>query len=299
MIMLENNDQLLDLFTHYLRIDRGLSANTLAAYQTDLKNFLNFLESKKLHLNAVRPLEITEYLTELQKRNLSVRSRLRSQVSIRQLYRFLLQEEKLKENPTEKVDLPRLGRKLPEYLSLEEVERLLAAPDIREPLGIRDRTLFELLYATGLRVSELVGLKLDQIHLTEGYLLAFGKGSKERLVPIGKSAVEWLRTYLAQARERLLKGKKISHVFISQKRTPLSRQQFWILLQRYAKKAQIQKHFSPHTLRHSFATHLLQGGADLRVVQTLLGHADIATTQIYTHIDTQRLKEVVKLHPRG
>ncbi len=297
--MTESNDQLLDLFTDYLRIDKGLSSNTLVAYQHDLKNFLNFLEEKKLSFNTVRPLDITEYLTQLQGKKISVRSRLRAQVSIRQLYRFLLQEEKLKDNPTDKVDLPHLGRKLPEHLSLEEVERLLAAPDVKTPLGIRDRTMFELLYATGLRVSELVGLKLEQIHLTEGYLLAHGKGSKERLVPIGKSAVGWLRTYLEKAREKILKGKNLSHLFISQKRTPITRQQFWILLQRYGKLARIQKHFSPHTLRHSFATHLLAGGADLRVVQTLLGHADIATTQIYTHIDTARLKEVVKLHPRG
>ncbi len=242
---------------------------------------------------------LLDFFAELQKQGLSVRSRARLQVSLRQLHRFWMQEGLVKEDPTEKIELPKMGRKLPMWLTIEEVDALLLAPNLEIPSGLRDRAMIELLYAAGLRVSELVGLKLDQLHLTEGYLLAFGKGSKERLVPIGRSAIVWVRKYLESARAQLLKGKNSSALFISQKRTPMSRQQFWLLLKKYTQQVGIKKKLSPHTLRHSFATHLLERGADLRAVQTLLGHSDISTTQIYTHIDMEQLKKVVKLHPRG
>ena len=297
--MIQNSNQKTDLFFEHLKIDKGLSKNTLEAYSRDITRFLNFLEKRSFKLDQVQPHHFIDYLTELQSAGLSVRSRLRAQVSIRQLYRFLIQEELINQDPTEMIDLPRLGRKLPHWLSLEEVESLLNAPNLSTPHGVRDKAMFELLYATGLRVSELVNLRLDQIHLTEGYLLAFGKGSKERLVPIGRSAIGSIRTYLESARNSLLKGKVLNQLFISQKRRGITRQQFWILLKKYARQVGIKKSLSPHTFRHSFATHLLERGADLRAVQTLLGHSDISSTQIYTHLDTSRLKEVVKLHPRG
>ncbi|MFO1520205.1 MAG: site-specific tyrosine recombinase XerD [bacterium] len=297
--MSQNADAQVDLFLDSLRVDKGLSKATLEAYSRDIRRFVAFLEKKKMPLAEVKPLFLLEYLTHLQKNGLNVRSRTRAQVALRQLYRFLVQEGMLKEDPTETLEMPKLGRKLPQWLTVEEVESLLQAPDLTTPTGSRDKAMLELLYATGLRVSELVGLKLDQLHLTEGYLLAFGKGSKERLVPMGRSAVEWIRRYLEGARPALLKEKNLPHLFISQKRTAITRQQFWNLIKRYALQVRISKHLSPHTLRHSFATHLLERGADLRAVQTLLGHSDIATTQIYTHVDTSRLKQVVKLHPRG
>lgn len=293
------NDQLLDLFFNHIRLDKGLSKATLEAYSRDVSRFADFLQKNKSSFKAVTPLSLIDYFSHLQKSGLNVRSRCRAQVSLRQFYRFLLRENLAKEDPTETLEMPKMGRKLPQWLSLEEVESLLLAPDLTTNLGLRDKAMFELLYATGLRVSELIGLKLDQIHLTEAYLLAFGKGSKERLVPIGRSAIEWIRKYLENARAALLKGKNLPHLFISQKRTAITRQQFWYLMKRYALKIGIRKNLSPHLLRHSFATHLLERGADLRAVQTLLGHSDISTTQIYTHIDTSRLKEVVKLHPRG
>jgi len=297
--MSQNLHQSVDLFFNSLRIDKGLSKLTIEAYSRDIQRFLAYLEKKKLGLEKAKPLHLLEYFSQLQAEGLNVRSRTRAQVSLRQLFRFLLQENLVKEDPTEKVEMPKLGRKLPQWLSVNEVESLLHAPDLATPNGTRDRAMLELLYATGLRVSELVGLKLDQLHLTEGYLLAFGKGSKERLVPIGRSAVEWVRQYLGSARSLLLKEKNLPHLFISQKRSPITRQQFWNRIKQHAAQVGILKPLSPHTLRHSFATHLLERGADLRAVQTLLGHSDISTTQIYTHLDTSHLKKVVKLHPRG
>lgn len=287
------------MFFDYLRIDKGLSKATLDAYSRDIARYLVFLDKHQVAYNQVQPHHFIDYFSELQQAGLSIRSRSRAQVSLRQLYRFWMQEGFVKKDPTENIEMPKMGRKLPSWLTLEEVELLLLSPNLKTPHGMRDKAMLELLYAAGLRVSELVGLKLDQLHLTEGYLLAFGKGSKERLVPIGRSAIEWIRKYLEAARAQLLKGKNISALFVSQKRTPITRQQFWHLLKKYAQQVGIRKKLSPHTIRHSFATHLLERGADLRAVQTLLGHSDISTTQIYTHIDTARLKQIVKLHPRG
>ncbi len=297
--MISTAEKNADLFFNYLRLDKGLSKATLDAYSRDVARYLAFLEKHQVPFDGAQAHHFLNYFSELQGQGLSVRSRSRAQVSLRQLYRFWMQEGFVKKDPTENIEMPKVGRKLPVWLSLEEVDALLSAPPLKTPKGLRDKAMLELLYAAGLRVSELVGLKLDQLHLTEGYLLAFGKGSKERLVPIGRSSIEWIRKYLESAREKLLKGKNISPLFISQKRTPISRQQFWLLLKNYARKVGIKKSLSPHTLRHSFATHLLERGADLRAVQTLLGHSDISTTQIYTHVDTSRLKQIVKLHPRG
>lgn len=297
--MSSSAEQNADLFFDYLRLDKGLSKATLDAYSRDVARYLAFLAKHQVPFEKVAPHQLLDFFSLLQKEGLSVRSRVRIQVSIRQLYRFWMQENIVKKDPSESIEMPKMGRKLPEWLTIAETDQLLSAPNLKTPQGLRDKAMLELLYAAGLRVSELVGLKLDQLHLTEGYLLAFGKGSKERLVPIGRSSVEWVRKYLESAREKLLKGKNISALFVSQKRTAMSRQQFWLLLKKYAQAKGIKKHLSPHTLRHSFATHLLERGADLRAVQTLLGHSDISTTQIYTHIDTARLKQVVKLHPRG
>lgn len=297
--MANSAEQNADLFFDYLRLDKGLSKATLEAYSRDVSRYLAFLDKHQVPFDQVEAICLLDFFAELQKQGLSVRSRARLQVSLRQLHRFWMQEGLVKEDPTEKIELPKMGRKLPMWLTIEEVDALLLAPNLEIPSGLRDRAMIELLYAAGLRVSELVGLKLDQLHLTEGYLLAFGKGSKERLVPIGRSAIVWVRKYLESARAQLLKGKNSSALFISQKRTPMSRQQFWLLLKKYTQQVGIKKKLSPHTLRHSFATHLLERGADLRAVQTLLGHSDISTTQIYTHIDMEQLKKVVKLHPRG
>src|SRR4029453_12821826 len=287
--MSQNFDSKIDLFFEYLRVDRGLSKATLEAYGSDLLRFTDFIKKRRLGLEAVRPSDLVDYLASLQKSGLNVRSRSRAQVTLRQLYRFLVEEGMAAVDPTETLEMPKLGRKLPQWLSVQEMESLLNAPDLSQPLGVRDRALLELLYAAGLRVSELTTLRLDQLHLTEGYLLAFGKGSKERLVPMARSAGELLLKYLGGPRHTLLKGKKLSQLFLSQKRTPLTRQQAWNLIKRYARQVGITKSLSPHTLRHSFATHLLEGGAAPRAVQTPLGHSDIATTQIYTHIDTSRL----------
>lgn len=292
-------EQNADLFFDYLRLDKGLSKATLEAYSRDVSRYLAFLDKHQVPFDQVEAICLLDFFAELQKEGLSVRSRARLQVSLRQLHRFWMQEGLVKDDPTEKIELPKIGRKLPVWLTIEEVDALLSAPNLEIPSGLRDKAMIELLYAAGLRVSELVGLKLDQLHLTEGYLLAFGKGSKERLVPIGRSSIEWVRKYLESARAQLLKGKNSSALFVSQKRTPMSRQQFWLLLKKYTHQVGIKKTISPHSLRHSFATHLLERGADLRAVQTLLGHSDISTTQIYTHIDMEHLKKVVKLHPRG
>lgn len=288
-----------DLFLDYLRFEKGLSPHTLDAYSRDLVRFGRFLQKRKLFLEQAQPIDCIDFLSKLIQENLSARSRARIQVSLRQFYRFLLEKGKIQEDPTAHLELPKMAKKLPHWLSFEEVEALLGAPPLTNPLGLRDRAMFELLYATGLRVSELVGLKVKDVYLREKYVLAFGKGSKERLVPIGESAKSWLEKYLAESRPSLLKGKNLPHLFISQKRTPLTRQQFWGLIKKYSLQIGLRKLPSPHTLRHSFATHLLERGADLRVVQSLLGHADVATTEIYTHLETSKLKEVVRLHPRG
>jgi integrase/recombinase XerD len=293
-------DELLEQFYHHLGAERGLAPLTLESYAHDLQDFRAFLRSQKRESWEEATLEdFQHYLASLQSRGLSARSRARRLSALRQFFRFLQREERLPANPVELLDSPRLPLKLPKVLNEQEVEALLSAVDASTPQGQRDAALLEVLYATGLRVSELVGLTIKQVDLRRGVVRPLGKGHKERLVPMVAQAVEKLKLYLKEGRPQLLKGKDSPFVFVNQRGGGLTRQGFWKILQRYALLAGLG-HLSPHTLRHSFATHLLGRGANLRVLQLLLGHADLATTQIYTHLDAERLKSAhKKAHPRS
>ncbi len=292
-------DAELEQFYHHLGVERGLAPLTLAAYAQDLQDFRQYGEDRGLSTwEAVDLPLLQSYLTALEARGLSPRSRARRLSALRQFFRFLQREEKLAQNPLELLDSPRLPQRLPQVLGETEVAALLAAPDPSTPLGQRDDALLELLYATGLRVSELVGLTLKQVDLRRGVVRPLGKGNKERLVPMVPRAVDKLKLYLAQGRPALLRGRESPYLFVNRRGGRLSRQGFWKVLKHYARLAGVRD-LSPHTLRHSFATHLLSRGANLRVLQLLLGHADLATTTIYTHLDAARLREVhKKAHPR-
>jgi integrase/recombinase XerD len=280
-------------------VERGLAPLTLSAYARDLQDFWEFLEARgREQWGAVTLGDLKDYLAALEARGLAARSRARKLSALRQFFRFLEREEAVAANPAELLDSPRLPRRLPKVLGEREVETLLAAPDPATPAGQRDGALLEVLYATGLRVSELVGLTLKQLDLRRGVVRPLGKGSKERVVPMVAPAVEKLQLYLSQGRPRLLQGRQSPYVFLNRRGGKLSRQGFWKILKNYARELGVRD-LSPHTLRHSFATHLLSRGANLRVLQLLLGHADLATTQIYTHLDAARLKEIHrKAHPR-
>ncbi len=294
-------DQYLDLFLNYLVVERGLSANTLDAYGRDLSRYLNFLQKSKLSdPDAVTPPVVLRFLSELKTNNLSARSRARVLVSLRMFHKFLHAEGLAESNPADRVEAPRSIKALPHTLSPVEVEKLLAAPAGEDNLDYRDRAMLEVLYATGLRVSELIGVKLSDLQLDVGYLVAFGKRSKQRIVPIGEVAIEALQAYLKLARPPMSREKSNPEVFLNRSGEGLTRQGFWKIIKRRARQAGINKNITPHTLRHSFATHLLDNGADLRSVQTMLGHADISTTQIYTHVTRERLKKIHGVHhPRS
>jgi integrase/recombinase XerD len=291
----------LDAYVAYLRAERGLAANTIEAYALDLTEYFKGLRRQGLErLDQVTREDVLEHLAQLSQRGLAGRSQKRHLSSIRGLHRFLHEEKLAPTDPTDDLDSPRVTKKLPVYLTLEEVERLLATPDETTMPGQRDRALFELMYATGLRVSEVTRLSINDVQLGAGYLVAKGKGSKERLVPIGSQAAEKVSAYLAGARPRMLKGKPARALFVTPAGRAFTRQGLWKLVRRYALKAGIRKALSPHKLRHSFATHLVERGADLRAVQLMLGHADLATTQIYTHVDARRLRNLYdQHHPRS
>lgn len=300
--MPSSSDQsIVEKFLDALWLEKGLSENTLKSYRHDLESFSDWLVEESLSITTVRRSDLNKYLSYRMQKGLKARSTARALSCLRALYRYLLRENEVKDDPTLRIENPKLGRPLPDTLTEEDVERLLAAPDTETPLGMRDRTMLEVLYACGLRVSELTGLKLSEINLRQGVIRIVGKGSKERLVPMGEEAISWLNRYLAEARNDLLKknlGQDI--VFPSNRGSPMTRQTFWHRIKELARKAGIRKKLSPHTLRHAFATHLLNHGADLRVVQLLLGHSDLSTTQIYTHIARQRMKELHQQHhPRG
>jgi integrase/recombinase XerD len=292
---------LLDAFIAFIRAERGLSGKTVDAYAADLTVYFEDLRALGLHdVAQVKQEDVSEHLRRLGQRGLSRRSQARHLAAVRGFHRFLIAERLAEKDPTEDLDTPRSARKLPSFLTLEEVEQLLAAPDERHPEGIRDKAMLELLYATGLRVSELCGLGINDVQLGAGYLVAKGKGSKERVVPVGSVAVEKVQTYLAGTRQSLLKQHESRALFVTRRGGPFTRMGFWKLLKRYALKAGIRKPLSPHKLRHSFATHLVERGADLRAVQAMLGHADLATTQIYTHVNSARLRTVYdQHHPRS
>lgn len=292
-------DTVLNQFYQHLGVERGLASLTVAAYAQDLQDFWDFLAERGCDAwGAVDLASLKEYFAALEARGLSARSRARKLSALRQFFRFLQREEQVAANPVELLDSPRLPQRLPQVMGEAEVAALLNAPDHNTPGGVRDQAMLEVLYATGLRVSELVGLTLKQLDLRRGVVRPLGKGSKERVVPMVQLAVEKLQLYIKEARPKLLQGRESPYVFVNHRGGRLSRQGFWKLLKQYALKAGI-KTLSPHTLRHSFATHLLSRGANLRVLQLLLGHADLATTQIYTHLDAVRLKQVhKKSHPR-
>jgi integrase/recombinase XerD len=282
-----------------LKVERGLSANTLAAYSHDLLTFFDFLGRK-----GVAPLEVTQddliaYVGE-KRPHLSARSLARCLVSIRMFYRFCVSEEKIETNPARLLGIPKLHQHLPDILSRDEVEALLSQPDVQTVLGKRDKAMLELLYATGLRVTELIDLRVNNINLDAGFVRTMGKGSKERIVPMGSQAMDALRQYLGGGRASLLKRGGSSCLFLSSRGRSMTRQGFWKIIKGYAMKAGIVRRVTPHTLRHSFATHLLEGGADLRSVQVMLGHSDISTTQIYTHVAREKLRSIhEKYHPRA
>jgi len=291
-------DILVDQFLDYLRIERGLADNTVEAYGRDLVGFSRFLEGRKCSPLEVSGDRIEEYLGLLG-RALSRRSVARNISTIKTFFRFLVSQGKIETNPARLVEAPRLSRRLPDILSQREVERLLSMPDASHPRGQRDLAMLELLYATGLRVSELTGLKVLDINLEAGFVRTMGKGSKERIVPLGEKALAAVRTYLSDGRLQMIKGANSPYLFLNLRGRPMTRQGFWKIIKKYGLAAGIKKKITPHGLRHSFASHLLEAGADLRSVQVMLGHADISTTQIYTHVTRERLKELFeKCHPR-
>ena len=294
-------DRYLDYFLNYLEVEKGLSLNTLEAYGRDLTRYLDSLSRHGItSMDDVRQQQVLQFLAAQKTAGLSPRSRARTLSALRTFHRFLLNEKYSGLDPTALVESPRALQPLPKLLSQAEVERLLAAPHGDEALALRDRALLEVLYATGMRVSELVGLSLGDLKLDIGCLNAFGKGAKQRLIPLGEVAIEILRDYLHNGRPKLQASVITELVFLNRRGKGLSRQGFWKNLKRYAIEANITQQVYPHMLRHSFATHLLENGADLRAVQTMLGHADISTTQIYTHVVQERLKQVhQQFHPRG
>lgn len=293
-------DPLIEQFLDALWTEQGLSRNTLDAYGRDLDQFAIWLRQSQHELMSVSRAYIQRYLSECAANGNMPRTTARQLSSLRRFYRYLLREAKIEQDPTAEIESPRLGRPLPKSLNEEEVDRLLAAPALESAMGLRDRAMLETLYATGLRVTELVGLALFQLNLDQGVVKIIGKGSKERLVPLGEEAVFWLNRYLQEGRPALTRGKSTDAVFPSNRGQAMSRQTFWHSIKRYAQVAGINKSISPHTLRHAFATHLVNHGADLRVVQMLLGHADLSTTQIYTQVARERLKQLhAAHHPRG
>jgi len=294
-------DTLLDQYLNYLLIEKGLSNKTIESYSSDISRYLLFLKKNKIkHLSDEDTSNILKYLIVLRNTGLGARSRARHLVSLRGFYRFLVQEKVLSHDPARLVDLPKSSLKLPSVLSVEDVERLLKTPVISKPIGARDAAMIELIYAAGLRVSELIFLKLYDVNLDACFVRVFGKGSKERVVPIGRYAKKKIDYYIKTARPQLLKNNTSHYLFVARAGKPMTRQGFWKILRQYVQQSGIGKKITPHTLRHSFASHLLEGGADLRSVQIMLGHVDISTTQIYTHVAREHLKKMhKKYHPRG
>lgn len=288
-------------FQDCLWIEEGLSENTQKSYASDLTLFADWLDKiQQTKLPEVQGGDIEAYLALKFRHNDSPRSTARLLSSLRKFYIWLRRQGKIQYDPLARIQSPQLGKPLPHTLTEGEVESLLAAPEVGEPLGQRDRAMLELLYATGLRVTELVTLRLDQVNMRQGVVRVIGKGSKDRLVPIGEEAESWLQTYVGEGRRVVLGARQSDDLFVTDRGAGMTRQAFWYIIKRYALKAGIRKHLSPHTLRHAFATHLLNHGADLRVVQTLLGHSDLSSTQIYTHVARERLKELhARCHPRG
>lgn len=294
-----NSEILIDNFIDELWLEKGLSKNTLTAYRNDIQTFSNWYKGNSLL--EVERVDLLDYLADRLKQGFSSRSTARSLSSLRAFYSHLTVRHNLKEDPTSRVESPKLGKSLPKTLSEEEVERLIQAPDVDDDIGLRDRAMLELIYACGLRVSELISLDILNINLRQGVIRVIGKGEKERLVPMGEEALHWVERYINKSRPNFIKAdNKITEVFLSKRGKAMTRQTFWYRLKEYAQLASINKELSPHTLRHAFATHLINHGADLRTVQLLLGHSSLSTTQIYTEVARHRMKELHnEHHPRG
>jgi len=287
-------------FLDAIWMERGLSENTLGAYRADLLALSRRLDVREVELVSADRADILDYIAWRVEAGAKPRSTARQLSSFRRFFRYLVREGVISDDPTAQIAMPKIGRALPQSLTQEEVEALLAAPNVSEPLGHRDRTMLEVLYATGVRVSELINLKLSQLNLNQGVLRIVGKGDRERLIPLGDEAQEWLKEFIDGQRIEILLERQTEYLFPTRRGDRMTRQAFWHIIKRYAKKAGIPKHLSPHTVRHAFATHLLNNGADLRVVQLLLGHSDLSTTQIYTHVARERMKELhTRHHPRG
>ncbi len=289
-------------FTEYLQYEKGLSANTRAAYRRDLNKFNAFLLKNSLPTqpDEISKQQIMSFLSSQMDEGAANSTVARSLSCIKTFYKFLVLENHVQNNPTSDLETPKIKRKLPDILTIEEVDKLMEQPRVLLPLGLRDRAMLELMYGTGVRVSELLALQIEDINSTAGFLRCFGKGRKERIIPVNQTSIDWIQRYLARARNLLVKNHLERTLFVNANGRPMSRQGFYKILAAYAKKAELGKEVTPHTLRHSFATHLLENGADLRAVQEMLGHADISTTQIYTHLTKSRLMEVYQLyHPRA
>jgi integrase/recombinase XerD len=289
-------------YLHYLTVERGLAANTLQSYERDLKKYTTYLQKELNHINynTITRNDIMSFLYHLKDTGKATTTIARTIASIRSFHQFLIREKVAEQDPSVHIETPKTERRLPKILSSAEVDNLMEAPEGNTPFGLRDRAMIELLYATGIRVSEMIQLNLSDAHLTMGFIRCLGKGNKERIIPVGRMASNALTTYIEEARGQLLKKKSTDALFLNHHGNRLTRQGFWKILKKLARQAKIEKELTPHTLRHSFATHLLENGADLRAVQELLGHVDISTTQIYTHVTKTRLKDVYSMyHPRA
>jgi integrase/recombinase XerD len=294
-------DAFIKEYLDHLRVERGLAENSIVAYGHDLRRLAAYAHDRRRHVLDLRQRDLTDFIARLREGGLSARSAARAVHAVRGLYRFALREGRIDADPMENLRAPRSFQALPRYLTSPQVDALLAAPDVATPLGIRDRAILEVLYATGLRVSELIGLRPDDLDMQVGVLTCFGKGRKERLVPLGRTARRWVQRYLEEVRDGRARGRpSAAELFLSQRGGRLSRMGLWGIVRRHAVAAGVERTLTPHVLRHSFATHLLERGADLRALQAMLGHADISTTQIYTHVTRERLRKVYdQYHPRA
>jgi len=291
-------EELVREFTEHLFVEKRHSPNTVDGYRRDISRFVTF--QPKASLKSITPSDIREFLLSLHNQGLSSRSIARSLSALKSFFKYLVEENLISENPVETLETPKIWRKLPHTLSLNEVESLLNQPNTETLLGLRDKAMLEVLYATGVRVSELISLELNDLNLEVGFIRSYGKGGKERVIPLGEVAQSYLKIYLEQSRPKLVKNQNLPALFISRRKMPMTRQAFWKILKQYVLQSGITLKVSPHTLRHAFATHLLERGADLRSVQEMLGHSDISTTQIYTHILQNRMREVFdQCHPRA
>lgn len=299
--MNNNLNKYVDLFLDYLSVERGLSSNTLVSYRRDLDTYLKFLDAvAKKTVSATSREDIRDFMMHEKDKGLSVNSIARNLAALRTFYRFLAREKLIKADVSSYIDSPKLWKKIPDILSFDEVERLIESSDLNKPQGIRDRAIMELMYATGMRVSEVSHIKVSDVHMDVGFVRCLGKGKKERIIPLGKKAITAITRYLEKVRPGQLKDSGATELFLNRSGKRISRVSLWKLIKGYARKARIKKEMRPHILRHSFATHLLERGADLRSVQEMLGHANISTTQIYTHVTQDRLKSIHKMfHPRG